>query len=60
MKNSNISPQHSIKRVVKGVKWELGFAFFGLGKWDLLYWDWDLITGNRMNNLKNGNGISLL
>ena len=29
----------------EGVKWELGFAFFGLGKWDLLHWDWDLITG---------------
>ena len=21
----------------EGVKWELGFAFFRLGKWDLLY-----------------------
>ena len=32
----------------EGVKWELGFAFFGLGKWDLLplglgfnHWEWD-------------------
>ncbi len=37
-----------------------GFAFFGLRKWDLLHWDWDLITGNGMGNLKNRNGISLL
>ncbi len=36
---------------------ELGFAFFGLGKRDLLHWD--LITGNGMGNFKNGNGISL-
>ncbi len=44
----------------EGVKWELGFAFFGLGKWDLPHWDWDLITGvrNRMGNFENGNGIS--
>ena len=23
--------------------------FFGLGKWDLLQWDWDSTTGNGMN-----------
>ena len=34
----------------------MGFAFFGLGKWDLLHWDWDLITGNGMGNFKNGMG----
>ena len=26
----------------EGVKWELGFALFRLGKRDLSYWDWDL------------------
>ncbi len=41
----------------EGVKWELGFAFLGLGKWDLLYWDWDLITGNGMGNFKMGMGF---
>jgi hypothetical protein len=25
----------------EGIKWELGFAFFGLGKWDLLHWDFN-------------------
>lgn len=32
------------------VKWELGFAFYVLGKWDLLYWGWDLTTGKGINN----------
>ncbi len=43
----------------EGVEWELGFAFFRLRKWDLLYWDCDLITGNGMGSFKNGSGISL-
>ena len=30
---------------LEGVKWELGFAYFRVGKWDLLHWDWDLATG---------------
>ena len=30
----------------EGVKWELGLAYFRLGKWDWGYWDWDLATGN--------------
>jgi hypothetical protein len=24
-----------------GVKWELGFSYFWLGKWDFMHWDWD-------------------
>jgi len=31
--------------------------FFELGKWDLLHWDWDSITGNGMNNFENGKEI---
>ena len=34
--------------------------FFGLGKWDLLHWEWDLTTGKGIKNFENGNGISLL
>ncbi len=51
---------HNEKEGHEGVKWELGFAYFGLGKWDLLYWYWDLITGNGMDSFKYSNGISLL
>jgi hypothetical protein len=25
----------------KGVKWELEFAYFRLGKQDFMHWDWD-------------------
>jgi hypothetical protein len=25
----------------EGVKWELGFAYFWVGKWDFMHWDWD-------------------
>jgi hypothetical protein len=25
----------------EGVKWELGFAHFWVGKWDFMHWDWD-------------------
>ena len=41
----------------EGVKWELGFAFFGVGKWDLVHWDWDSTCGNGINTYENGNGI---
>jgi hypothetical protein len=37
-------------------KYKLGFAFFGLGKWDLLHWDWNLTIGIEMNNFESGNG----
>mgnify|MGYP001799652142 CR=1 FL=1 len=30
----------------EGVKWELGFAGFALGKWGSSHWDWNLVTGN--------------
>ena len=26
-------------RAPEGVKWELGFAYFWLGKWDFMHWD---------------------
>jgi hypothetical protein len=29
----------------EGVNWELGVAFFALGKWDLSQWEWDCATG---------------
>ena len=25
----------------EGVKWQLRFAYFWLGKWDFMHWDWD-------------------
>jgi hypothetical protein len=31
----------NIERVLKGIKWELGFAYFLLGKWDFMHLDWD-------------------
>jgi hypothetical protein len=28
-----------IKEGPEGVKWELGFAYFWVGKWDFMHWD---------------------
>ncbi len=50
-----IEEQSTIGEGREGVKWELGFAFFGLGKWDLL--DWDLPTGNGIKHHKMGMGV---
>ena len=36
----------------EGVKWELGLAIFWTGKMGFTHWDWDLATGNGMNNYK--------
>ena len=36
----------------EGVKWELGLALFWTGKMGFTHWDWDLATGNGMNNYK--------
>ena len=36
----------------EGVKWELGFAPFWLGKWDFTHWDWDSST-------KKGYGVKI-
>jgi len=44
----------------EGVKWELGFALFWAGKWDLLHWNWDSTTENGINNFENGKGIFIL
>ena len=38
----------------EGVKWELGLALFWNGKMGFTHWDWDLATGNGMNNYKMG------
>jgi hypothetical protein len=31
----------------EGVKWELGFAYFLVGKWDFMLWDWDSSAKNN-------------
>ena len=41
----------------EGVKWELGLALFWNGKMGFIHWDWDLDTGNGMNNFKMGMGF---
>ena len=41
----------------EGVKWELGLALFWIGKMGFTHWDWDLATGNGMNNYKMGMGF---
>ena len=41
----------------EGVKWELGLALFWTGKMGFTHWDWDLATGNGMNNYKMGMGF---
>ena len=39
------------------VKWELGLALLWTGKMGFTHWDWDLATGNGMNNYKMGMGF---
>ena len=41
----------------EGVKWELGLASLWTGKMGFTHWDWDLATGNGMNNYKMGMGF---
>ena len=41
----------------EGVKWELGLALFWTGKMGFTHWDWDLLTGNGMNNYTMGMGF---
>ena len=41
----------------EGVKWELGLALLWTGKMGFTHWDWDLATGNGMNNYKMGMGF---
>ena len=41
----------------EGVKWELGLALFWTWKMGFTHWDWDLATGNEMNNYKMGMGF---
>ena len=55
-------PVKELKKVgLEGVKWELGLAYLGLGKWNFNTGTWDFITGTgihkRKKQLKNGNGI---
>ena len=47
----------SLKEGREGVKWELGLALFWTGKMGFTHWDWDLATGNGMNNYKMGMGF---
>ena len=42
----------------EGVKRELGLALLWTGKMGFTHWDWDLATGNGMNNYKMGMGFS--
>ena len=44
----------------EGVKWELGLALLWTGKMGFTHWDWDLATGNGMNNYKMGMGFLFL
>ena len=41
----------------EGVKWEMGLALLWTGKMGFTHWDWDLATGNGMNNYKMGMGF---
>ena len=41
----------------EGVKWEVGLALLWTGKMGFTHWDWDLATGNGMNNYKMGMGF---
>ena len=41
----------------EGVKCELGLALLWTGKMGFTHWDWDLATGNGMNNYKMGMGF---
>ena len=47
----------ALKEGREGVKWELGLALFWTGKMGFTHWDWDLATGNGMNNYKMGMGF---
>ena len=44
----------SLKEGREGVKCELGLALLWTGKMGFTHWDWDLATGNGMNNYKMG------
>jgi len=37
----------------------MGLALFWTGKMEFTHWDWDLATGNGMNNYKMGMGFIL-
>ena len=48
----NERPSSLLRGSREGVKWELGLALFWTGKMGFTHWDWDLATGNGMNNYK--------
>ena len=48
---------HTLTEGREGVKWELGLALLWTGKMGFTHWDWDLATGNGMNNYKMGMGF---
>ena len=41
LKMPKISIKSSNEERHERVKWELGFAYFWLGKWNFAHWDWD-------------------
>ena len=49
--------ERSLKEGREGVKWELGLALLWTGKMGFTHWDWDLATGNGINNNKLGMGF---
>ena len=36
----------------EGVKWDWDWPKIWVGKWNLIYWDWDFCTGNGTQNIK--------
>ena len=54
---STILVSQNNKEGHEGVKWELGLALLWTGKMGFTHWDWDLATGNGMNNYKMGMGF---
>ena len=47
----------SLKEGREEVKRELGLALLWTGKLGFTHWDWELATGNGMNNYKMGMGF---
>ena len=47
----------NLRSRVSEVERELGLALLRTGKMGFTHWDWDLATGNGMNNYKMGMGF---
>ena len=37
----DVLPSAALYEGREGVKWELGYVFFLVCKWDFVHWDWD-------------------